>query len=86
MKGLVDLSVIERMDKIGFKTPENEWFEPSIYQDDQFLYEIKDTGFMAKSDFRDIFHRKLIEGNSNSLRWRAYNLQRWMQLFKVDTY
>jgi asparagine synthase (glutamine-hydrolysing) len=83
MRGIVDARILNRMDKIGFQTPEEDWFLPSVYRQSGFLSDIKTLEFMDAKSFLSLFNDERLSLKSE--RWRAFNLQRWIQLFDVST-
>jgi asparagine synthase (glutamine-hydrolysing) len=83
VRGWVPQEVIDRRDKVGFETPEDDWLERlgSLPADPEhpigFLTPGRDatvTGGLSESEIR-------WGGRSN---WRLINLRRWVALMGVD--
>lgn len=78
MSGIVPSEVINRKDKIGYETPENEWLEP-------YLAAHAKTLLSAVSSFSFLNYAGVVKAltpNSSKprLQWRLINLLRWSQL------
>ncbi|MCF6237891.1 MAG: asparagine synthase-related protein, partial [Candidatus Marinimicrobia bacterium] len=88
-KGLVPDSIRLRKDKIGFGTPENDWFRSAGFQ--QLVNDILSSDFYR--DFPYInrveaqkAYRLHLTGKKNIARqiWKWINLYIWYQRFILD--
>lgn len=85
MRGIVPDSILDRKDKIGFTTPEDEWFHimgESFYE---MTWNADKIPFINKkqlhTEIKDTLNGKI---PYNSRLWRIVNLCRWMDLNEVS--
>ena len=85
MKGALPEEVRNRMDKMGFATPEDLWFRKILRED---VSEIVGSKSFAERGYFDV--RKVQEGfedhckgriNIGSLIWKWVNLELWLRIF-----
>jgi asparagine synthase (glutamine-hydrolysing) len=82
LKDLVSDELINRRDKVGFETPQEDWLQSLINSKSEVLDGVNDFEYLHPVKTR----RFLIDPtarkpNQASLFWRTYNLIRWNQLF-----
>lgn len=85
MNGILPERVRERMDKIGFQTPEDAWFRTvlrdwikSIIRSRSFL----DRGYLSPRRVEDEFALHCAgKKNSSFVIWRWVNLELWFRRF-----
>jgi asparagine synthase (glutamine-hydrolysing) len=82
MKGIVPDDIRNRRDKIGFETPESQWFDPRI----DFLP--SDIDALSILNFIDVDELQLSRRHGTrvnpSASWRLFNLSKWIQVFGVS--
>ncbi len=85
LSDLLPPEILARKDKIGFATPEAQWFRESVfpYMHDLFQSrQVKDRGLYHPQKLMDFLHQNK-EGSVYAGRalWRALNLELWFRLF-----
>ena len=78
MKDIVPDSILNRKDKIGFKTPQNQWLNQNKNIIRTWLSSAKDLPFLdeSKCDVESLFNQE----NINRSAWNLINYCRWTQL------
>lgn len=86
MKGILPDAICNRMDKLGFETPEEVWMKND--QPELFRHMLKDSvdksnGIITDSVFPEI--DKLLSGKKqfNFLPWRIINFGTWIETFNI---
>lgn len=81
MRGIVPDKILDRQDKVGFATPEQDWI--SMLNKKTFLQELRQLDFI-QHDKLTIEIREIInhEKPFNWLVWRVINFSKWYQLNK----
>jgi asparagine synthase (glutamine-hydrolysing) len=80
LRGLVPDAILDRRDKIGFVTPENDWLGEVSSADSDPL-----SGLLAAgSDGRPIADARQSDLGPRE-RWRILNLRRWVEAFEIAT-
>lgn len=81
MKGIVPDEILERKDKIGFETPELEWFRSINHNINEWL---EDLSFIPwiNMDQAKIYFDNVLTGNTpfSWQTWRLINAARWVRL------
>lgn len=82
MRGIVPDDVLDRKDKIGFATPENDWMMAMPATVEQWLDQAIDLPFFNKEVAKNEF-KKIVSGeNRYSIKiWRWINYIRWHQQY-----
>jgi asparagine synthase (glutamine-hydrolysing) len=85
MRGIVPDEILDRKDKIGFNTPENELISNLLIKTIDKLNNTINIPFINKDKLlknlkSNIIHKKTVE----SIEWRLYNLVEWIRLFEVQ--
>lgn len=83
MRGLVPDSILDRRDKIGFGTPEDNWFrQPALREIFNEALEsdvLRHSGFFNIKEMRAIFDRHMTSrGNYARALWKCLNLRVWL--------
>ena len=78
MKDIVPDSILNRKDKIGFKTPQNQWLNQNKNIIRTWLSSAKDLPFLdeSKCDIESLYNQE----NINRSAWNLINYCRWTQL------
>ncbi|MDD4848015.1 MAG: asparagine synthase C-terminal domain-containing protein, partial [Bacteroidales bacterium] len=86
MKGTLPEKVRNRMDKVGFDTPQDEWFRTKLFQ--EFIWEIFNSESFSKRSFFDVERvRELYKRHINrevsvaKEIWKCVNLELWFREF-----
>jgi asparagine synthase (glutamine-hydrolysing) len=91
MKGILPASVANRQDKIGFATPEDEWFRADLLKEE--ISEIINSQSFRQRPYFDMpkvraefeAHQKgrtnISSGIWSSTVWRWINLELWLRMF-----
>jgi len=84
-KQLVPKNIIERKDKIGFATPETEWFKELKPYFKEIIFEQKNDEFIdwkgVQDNFEDLYNNA-ITTNTQRL-WRLINFALWRKIYSV---
>jgi len=85
MRGLAPDSILDRRDKIGFETPEREWFLSRPLWVEENLKAASSSKLLNAEGLSGHW-RKIKEGRRpfNWLVWRWINYLRWKDIFKVS--
>jgi asparagine synthase (glutamine-hydrolysing) len=85
MNGLIPESIAKRQDKIGFSTPQDEWFRTDMRE---VVLEIIDSASFRQRPFFDTINVKeefeshqRRQRNVSSAIWRWLNLELWLRMF-----
>jgi asparagine synthase (glutamine-hydrolysing) len=85
MKGILPEKVRNRIDKVGFQTPEDAWFRDKRFQ--SFFEELfNSSSFRSRSYFDTVKIRHLYEqhqagrNNGHNL-WKIIHLELWLRAF-----
>ncbi|WP_442809159.1 asparagine synthase (glutamine-hydrolyzing) [Trinickia soli] len=83
LRGLVPDAILERRDKIGFGTPEDEWFrQPALRDVIRDAIEsptLRDIGAVDIAAMRGIFDRHMARaGNDARALWKCLHLHLWL--------
>lgn len=84
MRGIVPDRILDRKDKIGFATPEKEWF--SSFQKEslnQWLEPMYSIPFLKSNNLNKVIEEQMINKSGRWDLWRIVNFCRWVQLFNV---
>jgi len=87
MMGILPNEICERMDKMGFVTPEESWLRESA--SDVFRAQLADAVFVSHGIFKQAevenMLEKMIDGRArfSFLPWRIISLGHWIKQFKV---
>ncbi|MEM7145296.1 MAG: asparagine synthase (glutamine-hydrolyzing) [Verrucomicrobiota bacterium] len=85
MRGIVPDSILDRRDKIGFATPEKEWFVGMEGTIRGWLREGEEVPFLEGREMMEGFDRVLDGRSGNTLQlWRWINFVRWYQGFGME--
>ena len=84
-KRLVPKKIIERKDKIGFATPETEWFKELKPYFKKIIFEQENDEFVnwkgVQDNFEEIYQHAI---NTNTQRlWRLINFALWRKIYQV---
>jgi len=86
MKGTLPEQIRMRRDKVGFETPEAEWFRTPLFQ--KYITDIfsspafESRGLVAPEKVREMYHKHLArEGNYSREIWKLIHLEKWYQHF-----
>ncbi|KDD59980.1 asparagine synthase (glutamine-hydrolyzing) [Bordetella bronchiseptica OSU553] len=80
MRGIVPDSILDRDDKIGFATPEQQWMQATAPQMRQWLVDAADIPFLRNAEVTAQFDAMIAGATPFSWQaWRWVNFQRWMQ-------
>ncbi|MCO6499300.1 MAG: asparagine synthase (glutamine-hydrolyzing) [Vicingus serpentipes] len=84
-KQMVPKKIIERKDKIGFATPETEWFKELKPYFKEIIFEQKNDEFVdwkgIQDNFEDIYNNAL---TTNTQRlWRLINFALWRKIYSI---
>jgi asparagine synthase (glutamine-hydrolysing) len=81
MRGIVSDEILNRKDKIGFATPEDEWLVAKSDNIIKYIKQSEHIPFINKEEllkeFQEIFHAKKF---LNSRVWRMFNYFYWFSL------
>ncbi len=80
MRGVVPNEILDRRDKIGFKSPEKDW----IYESDLFREAVQDA--MSYDIFNKRFLSKVLDGKKKidiQTSWRVINFVLWLNEYKL---
>lgn len=86
MKGLLPEKVLNRRDKIGFKTPESKW----LGANEQILKNVLNKEILASipilnsNMLKEDYGQRLFNEAEGTYMWRILNLIEWSRIFKVD--
>lgn len=77
--------ILDRRDKIGFVTPEAQWFRTEmkdLLTDVFHSSSLRNRGFYRTQKLQTLF-RKHVEGSADASRplWRAFHLEMWMRKY-----
>lgn len=75
-EGLINEKILWRKDKLGFPTPQKEWFEMG------FGSFAKD--YISKSEFLKSLNVNVNGEFSHKILWRLTNIAAWAKAFKID--
>lgn len=82
MRGIVPDAVLDRRDKIGFSTPEQEWLSSMAPTALAWLRDSSDIPFIKKDEMLKAFERMTSGGAAFSWQaWRLINFARWHDHF-----
>ncbi|MDD0808783.1 asparagine synthase (glutamine-hydrolyzing) [Curvibacter sp. RS43] len=82
MRGIVPDAVLDRRDKIGFSTPEQEWLSSMAPTALAWLRDSSDIPFIKKDEMLKAFERMTSGGAAFSWQaWRWINFARWHDHF-----
>ena len=89
MKGVLPEAIRVRRDKIGFGTPQDEWFRKPVFREyiEDLIYSkpFASRGFMDVKKVQDIYRKHVNrEGNHAKLIWKWIHLENWFHQF-VDS-
>ncbi|HMQ87949.1 MAG TPA: asparagine synthase-related protein, partial [Flavilitoribacter sp.] len=89
MKGVLPEPIRVRRDKIGFGTPQDEWFRKPVFREyiEDLIYSkpFASRGFMDVKKVQDIYRKHVNrEGNHAKLIWKWIHLENWFHQF-VDS-
>jgi asparagine synthase (glutamine-hydrolysing) len=86
MKGTLPEPILKRTDKIGFGTPQDEWFRTSDFQ--QYILDlINSTSFKSRTFWDENKIKKIYEnhlsfkGNHAKEIWKWIHLENWFRMF-----
>ena len=86
MKGTLPEQIRMRRDKVGFETPEAEWFRTPMFQ--KYITELfsspafESRGLVAPDKVRDMYRKHLArEGNYSREIWKLIHLEKWYNHF-----
>jgi asparagine synthase (glutamine-hydrolysing) len=84
MRGIVDQSILDRKDKIGFATPQNRWITAEFLKEQSLVVEAKSIDFFDTNELKKF----LLPNQDNSIsrmnmNWRIFNLIKWRQISGV---
>jgi asparagine synthase (glutamine-hydrolysing) len=86
MKGVLPERIRMRMDKIGFETPEDDWFRTKKFKD--FVFDLldsktfKERGYINPDKAMTLYKKHLNkEINISKEVWKWINLELWFQMF-----
>jgi asparagine synthase (glutamine-hydrolysing) len=81
MRGIVPDEILDRRDKIGFQTPEQEWLRDQRHEIDQWLSAGEDIPFINAKESRKHIERVLSgEASFGTQAWALINFYRWTQV------
>ena len=86
MNGVLPIKVKNRMDKVGYETPEDEWFRSEIFQK-YFLEVINSSKFKNRPyfDLNKVYklNSQHISGKENNGQeiWKILHLELWLRKF-----
>jgi asparagine synthase (glutamine-hydrolysing) len=84
MRGIVPDSHLDRMDKIGFATPEANWTSELFYKLEKWIITAPSAPFINKDELmthlQNAISQKKTRGDSRV--WRAVSFLRWLELIK----
>lgn len=85
MRGIMPDSHIDRMDKIGFETPESTWLMNMVDVIKVWIYAAPELPFLDKSELLKEF-QQVVEGRKSldGRVWRWVNYLRWCTLMDVS--
>ncbi len=88
MRGLVPDKILDRRDKIGFATPQQDWLETNrTWMDNIMRDEMLDRAapMINGIAIRQMFNEKRLENaRDQQTIWRCMNFLRWMELFEME--
>ena len=76
LKGILPPEVYKRYDKLGFPTPQKQWYEKNK---DRIFSELNNNFKYIEN----IVNRNIFEIDDDKIIWRVLTLARWIKLFKV---
>jgi Asparagine synthase (glutamine-hydrolyzing) len=86
IKGIVPEKIRTRQDKIGFQTPEDNWFRKDFYKD--FIYDLLNSGSFKNRNLIDhkyagSLYKKHLDNKINISKdiWKWINLELWFREF-----
>ncbi len=85
MRGLVPDEILDRRDKIGFETPEEQWLDMLNLWVNDILEKAKENPFLNYQEVKKEW-QEVISGNNKFdwHIWRWINILRWIELYNVD--
>lgn len=85
MRGIVPDQILDRRDKIGFATPEREWFIKLADQSRVWLQGADDISFLRKEPLLEAFDA-MVSGKApfSWQAWRWVNYVRWHTIFAIS--
>jgi asparagine synthase (glutamine-hydrolysing) len=85
MRGLVPDEILDRRDKIGFETPEEQWLKMLDSWVNEMLDNAKDNPFLNYQEVKKEW-REVMSGNNKFdwHIWRWINILRWIELYDVE--
>ena len=86
IKGIVPEKIRTRQDKIGFQTPEDNWFRKDFYKD--FIYDLLNSGSFKNRNLIDhkyagLLYKRHLNNEINISKdiWKWINLELWFREF-----
>ena len=86
MQGILPEKIRNRMDKVGFETPQNDWFRTPEMK--EFVYTvINDERFERRiyfnADTVKTLYKKHLRNEVNASKeiWKVFNLELWLEMF-----
>lgn len=89
MRGVVPDQILDRQDKIGFATAEEDWFrgEKKEFFRNEILKAIQlSNGFLNSQIIEDFDLMLIGKKPFSSAFWRCISFGRWLQVFKVEVH
>ena len=85
MRGIVPDAILDRRDKIGFATPEQDWLNALAPWVEEVLSSVKEIPYLKLGETRAEW-RAIREGKKafDWRVWRWLNYARWVELFRVE--
>jgi asparagine synthase (glutamine-hydrolysing) len=85
MRGIVDQSILDRKDKIGFATPQNKWITKDFLQKESVLEGSENIEFIERQLLENfLFSESQSSNEKMNTTWRVVNLIKWKEIMGVD--
>ena len=84
MRGIVPNEILDRIDKVGFETPEKDLLRENFKTLKEILIKKKDIPFIDKNQFIKFFEETVtLDIKYDPIVWRIINLYLWSDIFDV---
>ena len=81
MKGIVPKKILERKDKIGFETPESDWFSSEKQKISAWIEDFSSVPILNSQKAKNYFNYMCSSQKKNSGKfWRILNFYKWYKI------